>query len=67
MNRVAMLGLAGFALGLAAGYLLGFGVGQSTRSRLSESIKTSFSGGTFTLQVPMKEAAVGGIVDYFSK
>ena len=67
MNRVAMLGLAGFTLGLVAGYLIGFGMGQGGRSRLGEQVKTSFSGGTFTLTVPVKDALSAGIVDYFAQ
>lgn len=65
MNRLAALGLVGLVVGGVVGFLVGFGVGQATRSRVGESVKTSFTNGTLTVQIQARDAFRLGLEDYF--
>lgn len=52
--------------GLGVGFVVGFGIGQSTRQATSSNITSDFSGGVVTIKANVGNALKEGLSDYVS-
>jgi hypothetical protein len=48
------------------GFLFGFGIGQKTRQAAPGNVKTSYNGGTVTIEADVQNALKTGVTDYLS-
>ena len=53
-------------VGLVAGFVVGFGIGQSTRNAAQSNISSDYSGGKLQITVDVANAVRQGVKDYFS-
>ena len=51
-------------MGFTIGAVIGFVWSQGVKSRISGSVKTGFDNGKFVVSFDVKEAAIGGLMDY---